>query len=104
MAESLFGPSVPPDHGDAHEEVHVCPSGRIQAPRSGQITVTSACARGDGDGAVTGLGFVHPDHGIEVTDADAGFRNIRLRKPPVYDHAKQIPRGPWPDLVPDQSA
>ncbi|NKC12430.1 MAG: hypothetical protein GKR94_09565 [Gammaproteobacteria bacterium] len=53
---------------------------------------------------MTGLGFVHPDHGIEVTDADAGFRNIRLRKPPVYDHAKQIPRGPWPDLVPDQSA
>lgn len=72
----------------------------LHPPARGEIAITSASASVALRGQTIGLGFVHAAEaapGTRVRDHACRFGEVRVERIPLYDPAKQRPRGPWPD-------
>ncbi|MBM3949856.1 MAG: aminomethyl transferase family protein [Rhodospirillales bacterium] len=71
----------------------------LYPPERGEIAVTSACTSVALEERTIGLGFVHVADaapGTRVRDRTRRFDHVRVERIPLYDPAKQRPRGPWP--------
>jgi glycine cleavage system aminomethyltransferase T len=71
----------------------------LHPPARGEIAVTSASASVARRGQTIGLGLVHAADaapGTRVRDPARRFGEVRVERIPLYDPAKQRPRGPWP--------
>ncbi len=71
----------------------------LHPPARGEIAVTSASASVALRGQTIGLGFVRAAEaapGTRVRDHARRFGEVRVERIPLYDPAKQRPRGPWP--------